>query len=71
MERNEVLHMQVRLFRMACKKWNIGRMKCAELFGEFGINHYIREAYESFHVQGDDANLEDIEEYLKRKGVEI
>ena len=69
MERNEVLHMQVRLFRLACKKWNIGRIRCAELFDEYKISNYIKEAYEFFQVQGDEANLEEIEEYLRRKGV--
>ena len=69
MQRNEILHMQVRLFRLACKEWNININRCADLFENFKINEYIKTAYEFFRVQGDEANLEKIEEYLRRKGV--
>ena len=42
MQRNEILHMQVRLFRLACKEWNINANRCAELFETFKINEYIK-----------------------------
>ena len=69
--RNEILHMQVRLFRLACKMWNKNEKECSDLFDTYEIDKYIRESYEIFHVQGDEANLEEIELYLQRKGVQI
>lgn len=66
---NEIQHMQVRLFSLAWKKWNITIERCSELFDQFRIDHYIESLYELFHVQGDEANLAEIEEYLKNKGV--
>lgn len=67
---NEILHMQVRLFRMACKKWKLTTKACAELFDDFRIDQYIRDLYGLLHIQGDEANLAEIEMYLKAKGVE-
>ncbi|MBO6113870.1 MAG: DUF3791 domain-containing protein [Lachnospiraceae bacterium] len=68
---NEILHMQVRLFRLACKTWGITRLECAKIFDDYDIDNYINEAYEFFHVQGDEVNLEDIKNYLVRKGASL
>ena len=68
---NEILHMQVRLFRLACKKWNKAEKECADIFDSYKVDDYISEAYEFFHVQGDEANLEDIERYLSGRGVSV
>lgn len=61
----EILRMQIRLFRLACKKWNKKTLECAEIFDKYDVDKYISELYELFHVQGDDANLDDIETYLE------
>ena len=69
--KNEIEHMQVRLFHLAWNKWDISIKMCSDLFDKFDIDRYIGSLYELFHVQGDDANLDAIEEYLKGKGVLI
>lgn len=69
--KNEIEHMQVRLFRLAWKKWNITLQRCSDIFDQFGVDDYIGSLYGLFHVQGDEANLCEIKEYLKNKGVTI
>ena len=71
MKQNEILHMQVRLFRLACKTWNKSRLECAKIFDDYDVDDYIGEAYEFFHVQGDETNLEEIENYLRKKGASL
>lgn len=66
---NEIIHIQVRLFRLAQKRWKTSIERCAQIFDDFGIDQYIEDLYELFHVQGDEANLEEINDYLKRNGV--
>ena len=68
MRKDEILRMQVRLFRLANKKWNKSITECADIFDKYDIDGYIRDVYEFFHVQGDDTNLEDIGEHLQRLG---
>ena len=68
---NEIEHMQVRLFRKACRKWNMDIRCCADLFDAYEVDKYIADLYEFFHVQGDDANLKEIKHYLKSKGAAI
>lgn len=69
--KNEIEHMQVRLFRLAWKKWNMTKKECAEIFDNYSVDEYIRSLYEVFHVQGDEANICEIEDYLKTKGVSV
>lgn len=71
MIQNDILHMQVRIFRLACKKWNKTGKECAEIFDSNKVDDYISEAYEFFHVQGDEADLDDIEYYLRGRGVSV
>ena len=71
MRNDEILHMQVRLFRLAGRKWNKSTIECADVFDKYSVDQYIRDSYEFFHVQGDEANIEDIEEYLERKGCNL
>ena len=67
----ELEHMQVRLFRYAWKKWGVGLLRCADIFDTFHVDQYIEDLYEFFHVQGDEANLLEIEHYLRNQGVRI
>lgn len=71
MEDHEILHMQIRLFRLACKTWNKSSTECIKIFDDYDVDGYVREMYEMFHVQGDEANLEEIQKYLIKKGVEL
>ena len=63
--------MQVRLFRLAEKKWKKSTLECAEIFDKYDVDDYISGCYEIFHVQGDEANSDDIDEYLRRKGCAV
>lgn len=65
MRKDEILRMQVRLFRLANKKWNKSITECADIFDKYDIDGYIRDVYEFFSVQGDDTNLEEIREHLQ------
>ncbi|MBR0092043.1 MAG: DUF3791 domain-containing protein [Lachnospiraceae bacterium] len=56
---------------MALKKWKVSIERCNEIFDMLQIDNYIRDVYGIFHVQGDEANLLEIDEYRKAKGVEI
>ena len=67
----EILDMQVRLFRIACHRWNKSIKECAEIFEKYDVDNYIKSAYGFFHVQGDKANFEEIMSYLDRKGAGI
>ncbi len=67
----EILHMQLRLFRLACKKWGRDTDECADIFEDNDVDRYIKDSYEIFHVQGDDANLEEIKDYLGSGGIRV
>ena len=62
---DDLFLIQIRLFRLAQNKWNISEEKCSEIFTKYKIYDYIETCYQFFHVQGDDANLSDIENYLR------
>ena len=67
----EILRMQIRLFRLACRKWKKTNLECAEIFDAYRIDQYIEDAYEIFHVQGDEANLSEITDHLRRRGISL
>ena len=68
---DDLFLIQIRLFRLFQSKWNLDEQKCSELFNKYKIYDYIETCYEFFHVQGDDANLADIEQYLENNGVKF
>ena len=70
-QEDDLFLIQIRLFRLAQSKWDLDEEKCSELFNKYKIYDYIETCYEFFHVQGDDANLNDIENYLKNNGAKI
>lgn len=45
--------------------------KCSEIFNKYKIYDYIETCYEFFHIQGDEENFNDINNYLKNNGVEL
>ncbi len=69
--RDDIFMLQVRLFLLAQARWKKEIVECEKIFEQYDINDYIKTSYEEFHVQGDEANILDIEEYLRRKGVTI
>ncbi|WP_034445777.1 DUF3791 domain-containing protein [Butyrivibrio sp. AE2032] len=68
---DDLFMLQVRLFRLAQIRWDKTVAECENIFNTYGINEYIKECYEFFHVQGDEANIADIESYLRGKGFTI
>ena len=70
-KRDDIFMLQVRLFRLAQLKWNKSAEECEQIFKKNGLNEYIETCYEEYHVQGDEANLADLEHYLKVKGLSI
>ena len=70
-KRDDIFMLQVRLFRLAQLKWEKSAVECEQIFKKYGLNEYIETCYEEYHVQGDEANLADLEHYLKVKGLSI
>lgn len=70
-EKQQILYMQVRLARTASERWHKSLGDIARIFASYDVLGYIREAFGIFHVQGDEANINDIEQYLRKKGAEI
>lgn len=68
-ERQQIIYMQTRIIRLASEEWDKPIERIAELFAKYGVLHYIEECFGIFHVEGDEAVLEDIVAYLKNKGV--
>ena len=68
MRRDDDLFMiQVRLFRLAQQKWDLSAEECVALFTKYDVNRYIATCYEEYHVQGDEANLADLEQYIEKR----
>ena len=71
-ERLQILYMQVRLLRLASERWNSTIDDTTRIFKEKGVFDYIAGLWDLFHVEGDAAVLEDIDEYIKAKaGVNV
>ena len=68
-EERQIHFMQVRLVRLAAEKWGRTIPAAARLMAENDVFRYIADCFGIFHVEGDRAVLEDIEEYLKGRGV--
>lgn len=67
MKFNEILYMQVRLTRQAAERWGVSLGDAARTFARHGVPQYIRQAYGVFHLQGDAANLDDIEQFIQTR----
>ncbi len=70
-KRDDLFIIQIRLFRLAQLKWNKTAEECEKIFKQNKIFEYIATCYEIYHVQGDDANLADIEKYLENNDVNV
>ena len=70
-EKDDLFLIQVRLFRLAQNTWNLDAQACSAIFNKYDVYDYIKTCYGFYHIQGDEANLADIVEYLKNKGAEI
>ena len=70
-EKEEILFMQTRLIRLAAEEWKLSMDKVLTLFKQANVLDYIEKAYGIFHCEGDEAVLQDIEEYLDAKGLKL
>ncbi len=68
---DDLFMLQIRLFRLAQVRWDKDASECEKIFSKYDINEYIKTCYEEFHVQGDEANIIDIEQYIKAKGYSV
>ena len=67
-EKEQILYMQTRLLRTASEKWGKSMADVINIYSQYNVLEYIESCYEIFHVQGDEVNLEDIENYLRTRG---
>ena len=65
------LFMQTRLIRLASERWKLSIEQVISIFKSWDIFRYIEIGYGIFHCEGDDAVLDDIEQLLQRKGVNL
>ena len=70
-EKAEIIFMQTRLIRLASEEWHLPIEKIVEIFEKVDVLGYIEKGYGIFHCEGDEAILEDITEFLNRKGIGI
>ena len=61
------IYMQTRLIRLAAETWKQPVERIAELFTKYNVLQYIEEGFGIFHVEGDEAILDDITTYLMNK----
>lgn len=70
-EKEEIRFMKARLLRLASEEWNMTVEQVVDLFDQHEVLPYIAEFFGIFHVEGDYAVLEDIREYLAKRGVTV
>lgn len=70
-EKTQITFMQTRIIRLASEEWHLPIEKVAELFKSVDVLGYIEIGFGIFHCEGDEAVLEDIQEFLEKKGVSI
>ena len=68
-EERQITFMQARICRMAARRWNRPLHDVMRIFAEHRVLYYIEECYGYFHLEGDEAVLDDVERYLKNRGV--
>lgn len=66
---DEVLYMQVRIFRMFCEQTSIDPQVANRLFLQAGVWRYIAECFDILHLGGDELVYEDVLRMLRRQGV--
>lgn len=70
-EKQQITYMQARIIRLASEKWNVPVKEIGRIFSEFRAFRFIRDCFELFHVEGDEAVLEEVGSYLEYKGARI
>lgn len=70
-EKSEITFMQTRMIRLAAEEWHLPIDRIVEIFKKMDVFSYIEKEYGIFHCEGDEAVLEDIGEFLARKGLNV
>ena len=66
-EAQQILFMQIRIFRMMAEKYSMSLKEAAEIFGQYNVLPFIREGFGIFHVEGDEAVFEEVKTYMQSK----
>ena len=69
-ERSQMIHMLVRIARLAAERWGMPLSRAAMILGSSDAFYYISRNFGLFHMEGDEAVLDDVEEFLAAKGVQ-
>ena len=67
----ESTFMQTRLIRLASEEWQLPVEQVIHIFKKYDVLGYIEIGYGIFHCEGDEAVLDDITDFLKRKGIDM
>ena len=66
---NDVLDMQVRVFRKFQNRHHTSPKDTLHIFEEYDLLGFISECFELLHVSGDECVLDDIDRILSNRGV--
>lgn len=67
----QMLYMQARLVRLATNEWGMTMSEVNEIFADNNVYGYVEKLWKLFHMEGDMAVLDDIQDYLTNKGVNV
>ena len=70
-DKAEITFMQTRMTRLASEEWQLPIDRIVEIFRKMNVFSYIEKGYGIFHCEGDEAVLDDIGEFLARKGINV
>ena len=70
-ESQQIIYMQARILRLASEEWNLPVKAVISIFSKYHILQYIRDCFDSFHVEGDQTILEEITSYVQSKGEQL
>ena len=67
-EKEEITFMQTRIVRLAAEEWHMAIEQIIDLFRKADVLEYIEKCYGFFHCESDEVVLDDIKEYLEKRG---
>ena len=70
-DKAEITFMKTRMIRLASEEWQLPIDRIVEIFRKMNVFSYIEKGYGIFHCEGDEAVLDDIGEFLARKGINV
>lgn len=69
-EERQITFMQARISQMASQRWGASLRQVMTLFCEHGVLEYIEDCFDYFHMEGDEAVLSDVADYLRKRGAD-